>query len=203
MQFFFSYCFNDIFKDYFIFLFSFFNINNKFIILDLFSKEDIIIMYNLMIAVYYKIYKFFKNIILYCYFNILQLYMILIYSNTFNKFFSWNLYNFFKLKKKINYIIKFFFRRLFKKRRWWKLYYKFGWISYLKIFFFGYLFLIFFLMLKRRNTYLKRSFFVYLVTYYIMVIMLANVLVPYFEYSFFGIFLCLFISFFAIFFKLN
>ena len=172
-------------------------------LLAFFDKNDILILINLINIWYYNLYKLIKNFSLFLKYYFIQYYLILIYNNNYNKFLNKFFYIFFDIKKYILYFIKFVLRRIIKKRRWWKYYYKFGQISYLKVFFFFFAILIFFLMWKRRNTYLKRSFIINIIKLYLLSFMVSSIFVPFFNYSFFSIFLSLIISFYIVFIKLN
>jgi len=72
-------------------------------ILAFFDKNDILMLLNLLNLFYYNIYKLIKNISLLLYFNFMQLYLILIYNNTYNKFLNTIFYFFFILKKNVLY----------------------------------------------------------------------------------------------------
>lgn len=172
-------------------------------ILSFFDKNDIILLINLINLLYYNLYKICKNISLSLYFYYIQFYLIFIYNNTSNKFLKNYFYYFFLWKKNILYFCRFILRRIIKKRRWWKYYYKFGHISYLRVGFFLYAILIFFLMWKRRNTYLKRSFIINIIKLYLLSFLISSLLVPFFHYSFLSIFISLTLSFLIIFFRLN
>jgi hypothetical protein len=171
--------------------------------LGFFDKNDIVLLINLINLLYYNIYKIIKNISLTLYFYYIQFYLVFIYNNTSNKFLYKFFYYFFLLKKNILYFSRFILRRIIKKRRWWKYYYKFGHISYLRVFIFLYAFLIFILMWKRRNTYLKRSFIINIIKLYLMSFLISSILVPFYHYNFWSILFSLTISFCIIFFRLN
>lgn len=173
------------------------------LILEFFDKKDIMLLVNLINLLYYNLYKIIKNISLTFYFYYIQFYLIFIYNNTSNRLLYSFFYYFFLLKKNILYFVRFILRRFIKRRRWWKYYYKFGHISYLRVFVFLYAFLIFFLMWKRRNTYLKRSFIINIIKLYLLSFLISSILVPFFHYSFLSILFSLTISFFIIYFRLN
>jgi hypothetical protein len=172
-------------------------------VLFFFNKNDILMLINLINLLNYNIYKIIKDFSLFFYVHCIQFYIIFIYNNTYNKFLNNLFYYFFFFKRNILYFGRLILRRIIKKRRWWKYYYKFGHISYLKVFIFLYAFLIFFLMWKRRNTYLKRTFLINLIKLYLLSFMISSILVPFFHYSFLSILFSLTISFFIVFFRLN
>jgi hypothetical protein len=124
---------------------SMFTIDYNFIIL-FYNKYKFIDYYSYIYIHFYFIYKNVKKIIIFLYFNILKLYIIFINDATFFNLNNFLLILFFKLKKLIIYNLKFYNKRYFKLRRKYKNYYRFGKISYLKIFFLLTLLLLFVLM---------------------------------------------------------
>lgn len=167
------------------------------------NKKDILYWFNIWNFINYIFYKWIKTLLinLYCYF--IQFLLIIIYNNMFNKYATKFIINFFSLQFFILKIKRFIMLRIIKKTRFFRNYYKFHKIDYLKFLFFIICLIIFFLMWKRRNTYFKRSFIITLAKYYMLTMFLSWMLVPLISNTFIGISLSLLIVFIYIFLKLN
>jgi len=182
----------------FIFSFGFIFNDNNFIINDIvlfYNKYKFVDYYYYIYVNFYPIYKFFKKFIILLYFNILKLYIIFINDTTFFNLNNTLLILLFKLKKWIIYNLKFYNKSYFKLRRKYKYYYRFGNIGYLKVFFFLTIFLLLILMWKNRTAYYKIYFLLYPVLFYVLVINLCFIIVPFFYYKFIGIFFVIFLLF--------
>jgi hypothetical protein len=169
-----------------IFNIAFITDNINYIIL-FYNKYKFIDYYYYIYISFYPIYKNIKKFTIFLYFNMLKFYIIFINDTIFFSLNNFFLILFYKLKKWIIYNLKFYNKRYFKLRRKYKNYYRFGKISYLKIFFFLTLLLLFVLMWKNRTAYYKRSFLLYPVFFYIFVMILCMLIVPLFYYKFIGV----------------
>lgn len=173
------------------------------IICNLVNKQSILNWLNILNLLNYLLYKYVKLILinLYCY--IIQFYVIIIYRNLPNSF--WKIYfeysiifRSFILKQKV-YLMK----RFIKMARFRKSYYRFFSIGYLKIIFFLLFVTIFFLMWKKRTTYLNRSYIIMYIKFYLLSIILCGIMLHIFYSNIVAILLGLIISFLIVFLQLN
>ena len=174
-----------------------------FFLIGFIDKTYIIILINLLNIFIYSVYKFINIIFINIYFYFMQFYIIFISNTMFNKWSNILIIFFLKLEKNIFETCRYYSKKILKKRRWWKIYYRFYKISYLKFLFFILFFSIFILMWRRRNTYLKRNFIINLMFFYLLSIYIAFILVNIFNSIILGVLLSLFLSFLIIYIRLN
>lgn len=155
---------------------------------------------DLIVIFKYTFYVAFKYLYIQIHYYYLMIYTIFILPHI--PFLLFILKNFYVIKASFIWYIR-YLKFMSKKRKWWKLYYKFHRIYHFKVLFFILFFVLFILMWRRRQTYLKRSFIIRLLFYYFLAIYLSDVLVVLFDYSVIGYLLALFISFFLVFITLN
>lgn len=178
------------------------NIDNN-LICNLVNKQSILNWLNILNFLNYLLYKNIKLILinLYCY--IIQFYVFIIYRNLPNSF--WKIYFNYSLMFE-NYILKqktYIMKRFIKIKRLRKSYYRFFSIDYLRIVFFLLFLALLFLMWKKRNTYLKRSYIIMYIKFYLLSIFLCGIMLHLFSSSIIAILLGLIISFVIIFLQLN
>lgn len=152
----------------------------------------------------YIIYKYLNLISLNVKIIIFRFYRILIHKNvwieiSFNRTFLLFIYK--KIVLIITNYFKSFSKRVIKPRRWWKFYYRFHHLSPFKILFFSLYFILFILMWKRRNTYLKRTFIKYYFFFFLGSIYMSFILNQFFPY--YGSIAAILIAFLFFFCKLN
>lgn len=153
-----------------------------------------------IVIVKYAIYVFFKYISIQIHYYYLIIYTIFVLPHV--PFLLFILKYFYVIKRSVVWYIR-YLKFISKKRKWWKLYYKFHRIYHFKVLFFILFFVLFVLMWRRRHTYLKRSFIIRLVFFYFLAIYLSDIFVVLFDYSTVGYLLALFISFLMVFITLN
>jgi len=175
--------------------FSFNNIQCYFI-----DKNFIKDILDLIVILKYAFYASFKYLFIQIHYYYLMIYTIFVLPHI--PFLLFILKNFYVIKATLVWYIR-YLKFISKKRKWWKLYYKFHRIYHFKVLFYILFFALFILMWKRRQTYLKRSFIIRLLFYYFLAIYLSDIFVVLFDYSSIGYILALFISFFMVFITLN
>lgn len=180
-----------------------YNLLNYEFICNLISKKDILYWLNIYNFIYYLCYKWIKTFLINLYFYMIQFFLIFIYNNMPNKLLVNYIYYYYIIKKFILKCYKYLIMGYIKPLRFWRLYYRFYHISYLKVLFFFLSFIIFFLMWKRRNTYLKRFFIWNILLFYIFSIFISFLLWPLFSNKFLALLISILFSFLIIYLKLN
>lgn len=172
-------------------------------ILLFFEKNQLLYFFNIFNFIKYIFYCNIKKFINYIYYYIIQIFLILIYNNMPNTIANNYIYFYYVLKKKLIQTLKYIMLGYVKKWRFWRSYYRFYHISYLKILFFILFSILFILMWNRKATYLKRTYIWNFILFYMFSIILSFLLWPLFINKFLSIFISLIISFFLIFYRLN
>jgi hypothetical protein len=186
--------------------FFFFQQNTKNIedhLFGFFDKDQILYYMNIFNFIKYICYSNIKKLTLYVYYYIIQIFLIVVYNNMPNIIVKNYIYYYYTLKKNSIFYIKYVMLGYVKKWRFWRSYYRFYHIDYLKFLFFLLFIILFFLMWKRRNTYLKRAYFWNLLLFYMFSIFISFLLWPLFYNKCLSVCISLIISFFLIFFRLN
>jgi hypothetical protein len=176
---------NEIFLDYFF---------NSYIII-YYNKYKFVEYYYYIYINLYLFYKIIKKFILFMHFSMLKLYVIFINDSVFFNLNNILLIMQLKLRKFIKYNSKYYNKRFFKLNRKFKYYYRFGSIGYLRFIFFLVWFSLFILMWQNRTVYYKIYFFLYPIIFYVLVLNLCTIIVPFFYYKPIGILLVIFVSF--------
>jgi hypothetical protein len=187
---------------YIIFLINLFDIYITFSDFQCFfiDKNFIKDVLDFIVIIKYALYVFYKYIIIKLHYYYLMIYTIFVLPHV--PFLLFILKNFYVIKKTVVWYIR-YIKLMSKKRKWWKLYYKFHRIHYFKVLFYILFIGLFILMWRRRQTYLKRSFIIRLLLFYFLAIYLSDFFVVLFDYSIIGYFLALFISFLMVYITLN
>lgn len=159
--------------------------------------KDII---DFLIVLKYSFYVSFKYLSIQIYYYYLMIYTIFILPHI--PFVLFILKYFYIIKKTLVWYIR-YLKFISKKRKWWKLYYKFHRIYYFKFLFFILFFILFIHMWRRRNTYLKRSIIIRLLVFYFLSLYVSDILIVLFNYSWFSYVLSLLISFLMVYITLN
>jgi hypothetical protein len=188
-------------------LFSFFiefnfdlNINDATMLV---NKQDILYWLNIYNFLYFTFYKWIKLFWMNLSFYMIQFYMIIVYSNTYNKFVNMTWVNYFKWKAYIKKCYNVFMKRIIKPSRFYKVYYKFQYIGYLKIIFFILSIILLLLMLRRKTTYLKIRILMNIILFYALSISISCILVKLISNSFIVIMISLLISYVVVLLQLN
>lgn len=167
------------------------------------NKQDVLYWLNIYNFLYFTFYKWIKLFWMNISFYLLQFYMIIVYSNMYNKFVNITWVNYFKWKIFIKKWFNVFIKRIIKPSRFHKVYYKFQYIDYLKIVFFILSIILFLLMLRRKTTYLKTRIIMNIILFYVLSILISCILVKLISNSFIAIMLSLLISYLVVFLQLN
>lgn len=178
-------------------------INSNWIEFYVLQKDKILYWINIYNFIHYILYKRLKFLMINIYYYFIQMFLLFIYNNMPNFFVGSYIYYYYRVKNTFFYYKKYLSMRFVKPYRFWRIFYRFHHISYLRVLFFILLFILFILMWKRRNTYLKRTIIVNLILFYLFSVMLSYLFWPLFVNKFISICLSLFLAFFLICLKLN
>lgn len=172
-------------KDYFLQLF----FDKNFLL-------QVAFLQNLFLISFYKI---LKSIFVNFWGYIIHFYWVVFYSQGISNFSLRISRKFIVLKKKAFIYWRYFMKRLLKPRKYYKLFYRFSGIRYLRVFYFLFFLGILLLMWSRRNTYLKRTYIVNYVLFYLLYFYFVGFFFfIFFGKSFYTMFLSLLVSFLLI-----
>lgn len=176
---------------------------NNYNICNLINKQSLLNWLNILNFINFIIYKYIKLLIINISYYIIEFFIIIIYRHMPNGLWTYFWSTFFSYKTILRRYNKYIWLRYIKRKRLRRSYYRFYFIGKFKFFFFFLLILLFIQMFKRHFSYLRRSYFIVYIKFYLLSIIITGILIHLFANNIIGILLGLMISYFIVFIKLN